>query len=157
MGMLMTQAFRYNFRKWKKFIGLQIAPGVLVGKNTSIYQLWGREWSHPIFAKTISRDRYKELMKYFRFDNFSTHHERRQADKLCLIAETWKDFTENCKRCYIPSFDLTIDEQLFPCKTCCPFIQYMPNKSDKFGMKFCWLTPVPNISVMVSLILVKTP
>ena len=33
---------------------------------------------------------------------------------------------------------LTIDEQLFPCKTRCPFIQYMANKPDKFGIKF-WL------------------
>ena len=33
---------------------------------------------------------------------------------------------------------MTIDEQLFPCKTRCPFTQYMANKPDKFGIKF-WL------------------
>ena len=38
----------------------------------------------------------------------------------------------------MPNFDLTIGEQLFPCKTRCPFIQYMANKPDKFGIKF-WL------------------
>ena len=36
------------------------------------------------------------------------------------------------------NFDLTIDEQLFPCKTRCPFIQNMANKPVKFGIKF-WL------------------
>ena len=38
----------------------------------------------------------------------------------------------------MPSFDLTIDEQLFPCKTRCQSIQFMPKKPDKFGTKF-WL------------------
>jgi len=38
----------------------------------------------------------------------------------------------------VPNFDLTIDEQLFPCKARCPFIQYTENKPDKFGIKF-WL------------------
>ena len=107
-------------------------------KNTPIHQLWSKEWGHPIFSKTINRDRYKELMKHLRFDNCSTRRERRQEDKFCLISEIWNNFIENCKKCFVPSFDLTIDEQLFPCKTRCPFIQYMPNKPDKFGIKF-WL------------------
>ena len=55
-----------------------------------------------------------------------------------MISDTWNAFIENYKKCCIPSFDLTIDEQLFPCKTQCPFVQYMPNKPDKFGIKF-WL------------------
>ena len=35
------------------------------------------------------------------------------------------------------NFDVTIDKQLFSCKTRCPFIQYLPNKPDKLGIKFC--------------------
>ena len=49
----------------------------------------------------------------------------------------WNCFIENCKKCNITNFDLIIDE-LFPCKTRCPFIPYMTNKPDKFGIKF-WL------------------
>lgn len=40
--------------------------------------------------------------------------------------------------CYQPREHLTVDEQLMPCKNRCPFIQYMANKPDKFGIKF-WL------------------
>ena len=130
--------FSVELCELEKFIGLQIARGVLMGKNTPIHQLWSKEWGHLIFSKTINRDRYKELMKHLRFDNCSTRRERRQEDKFCLISEIWNNFIENCKKCFVPSFDLTIDEQLFPCKTRCPFIQYMPNKPDKFGIKF-WL------------------
>lgn len=40
--------------------------------------------------------------------------------------------------CYIPGENLTVDEQLFPSKTRCPFLQYIADKPDKFGIKF-WL------------------
>ena len=52
------------------------------------------------------------------------------------ISDTWNSFIDNCKKCYVPNLNLTIAEQLFPCKTRCPFTQYMPNKPDKFGIKF---------------------
>ena len=38
---------------------------------------------------------------------------------------------------YKPGGNITIDEQLFPSKTRCKFTQYMLNKPDKFGLKFC--------------------
>ena len=111
----------------------------------------------PIFGKAMSGNMYKELMRRLRFDNFSTRRDRRETNKFCLISETWEDFIENCKRCYVPSFDLTIDEQLFPCKTQCPFTQFMPKKPDKFGIKF-WLLvdAISNTYVTVNLILEKT-
>ena len=71
---------------------------------------------------------------------FFSQRQRRETDKFCLISEVWNCFIENCKKCYVPNFNLTIDEQLFPCKTRCPFIQYMANKPDKFGIKFWLLT-----------------
>ena len=126
----------------EKFIGLQIANGILTGKNTLIHQLWSKEWGHLIFSKTINRNRYKELIKHLIFDNCSARCERRQKDKFYLLLETWNNFIENCKKCYVPSFDLTIDEQQFPCKSWCLFIQYMPNKPDKFGIKFGLLVDI---------------
>ena len=77
-------------------------------------------------------------MKHLRFDNFFSRRQKRETDKFCLISEVWNCFRENCKKCYVPNCDLTIDEQLFPCKTRCLFIQYMANEPDKFGIKF-WL------------------
>ena len=46
----------------------------------------------------------------------------RETEKFCLISEVWNSFIENCKKYYVPNFDLTIDEQLFPYKTRCLFI-----------------------------------
>ena len=47
-------------------------------------------------------------------------------------------FVENSICCYKPGENINIDEQLFPTKYRCKFIQYMPNKPVKFGIKF-WL------------------
>jgi hypothetical protein len=51
-------------------------------------------------------------------------------------------FVENSQKCYIPEESLTVDEQLFPTKSRCKFTQYMPNKPDKFGIKFWILAEV---------------
>ena len=57
---------------------------------------------------------------------------------MILVLCSMHYFFGSLKKCYVPNCDLTIDEQLFPCKTKCPFIQYMANKPDKFEIKF-WL------------------
>jgi len=47
-------------------------------------------------------------------------------------------FVENSQKAYIPEVSLTVDEQLFPTEARCRFTQFMPNKPDKFGIKF-WI------------------
>ena len=56
-----------------------------------------------------------------------------------LDFRSWCKFIENNQNCYKnqPALYLPVDE-LFPTKARCRFTQYMPNKLDKFGIKF-WL------------------
>ncbi len=66
------------------------------------------------------------------------------AFRLCVL---WlvlcgSRFVENSQKCYVPEDSLTIDEQLFPTKSRCKFTQYMPNKPDRFGIKFWILAEV---------------
>ena len=105
--------------KLESFTGLQTARGFLVGNNTPIKQVWSKEWTHLVFGNTMGRNRYQKIMKHLRFDDFLSQRQRRQTDKFYLISVVWDCFIENYKKCYISSFDLTIDEQLFPCKTRC--------------------------------------
>ena len=82
------------------------------------------------------QDRFKEIMKYLQFDFKKTRSEKLQTD--ALVSEIWNTFTENCLLCYKEGENMIIDEQLFPNKAHCPFALYMPQKSDKFNIKF-WL------------------
>ena len=83
----------------------------------------------------MPRSRYREIMRYLRFDRKEDRRARLFDDKFALVSDVWKGFVENI-RCYKPGPDITVDEQLFPTKARCRFTQYMPNKPDKFGIKF---------------------
>ncbi|TWW61346.1 hypothetical protein D4764_05G0014360 [Takifugu flavidus] len=65
-----------------------------------------------------------------------TRSERAQTDKFAAISNIWGLFVTNCITSYIPGRHITIDEQLFPSKTRCCFLQYIASKPDKFGIKF---------------------
>ena len=77
-------------------------------------------------------------MKYLRFDEKNRRRERLQTDKFSLASQIWEPFISNCQKAFNPGQNLTVDEQLLPCKARCKFIQYMGNKPDKYGLKF-WL------------------
>ena len=58
--------------------------------------------------------------------------------KFPLISTVWDKFIENSQNCYKPGANITMDKQLVPAKATYRFMQYLPNKPDKFGIKF-WL------------------
>ena len=91
---------------------------------------------------TMARDCFLEIKKFIRFDNKGRRRQRLTEDKFVHIREQLESFVTNCLFNYTPDWSLTIDEQLFPMKNRCPFIVYMPNNPDKFGMKFWMLTEV---------------
>jgi hypothetical protein len=86
----------------------------------------------------MSQNRFREIMKYLRFDLKITRSQCLPSDKFALASEVWQRFIDTCFLCYRPGENLTADEQLFPSKARCRFTQYMANKPDKFGIKF-WM------------------
>lgn len=133
-----------NDESWKtsreeiyKLFGVMLGRGILA-KGQPVEFIWSEEWGNNYFKNTMSRNRYKELLRYIRFDTRSSRSERLQTDKFALISTIWNRFIENCKSCYKPHSDITVDEQLFPTKARYPFTQYIASKPDKFGIKF-WL------------------
>ena len=58
---------------------------------------------------------------------------------------------KNCKAKYVCDFSLTVDEQLLPCKNRCGFISFMPNKPDKYGIKF-WVLADVNTKYILNII-----
>ncbi|KAJ8277134.1 hypothetical protein GJAV_G00071830 [Gymnothorax javanicus] len=119
----------------KAFIALLYVRGTF-NKNVEMESLWSNEWGMAFFPSTMSRQRYREIMRYLRFDNKNDRQARLQNDKFALISKVWDQFVANCVACYKAGAFVTVDKQLFPSKTRCPFTQFMPNKPDKFGIKF---------------------
>ena len=133
--------FTLSRDKLEAFIGLQYARGIY-GKHHSIDFLWNKTYGPKLFSDTMSRDCFREVKRFIRFDNKDRRPQRLIDDKFVHIREPLEKFVANCMSNYTPDWSLTIDEQLFPMKNRCPFIVFMPNKPDKFGIKFWVLAEV---------------
>ncbi|CAH2084541.1 unnamed protein product [Euphydryas editha] len=78
----------------------------------------------------MSRDGFREIVKFLRFYVRSTRTQRLTTDKFGLISEVWYNFISNAQSCYTPGPYITIDEQLFPSKCRCRFTQFKGSKPD---------------------------
>ena len=127
--------------KLEAFIGLQYVRGIY-GKSHPLRFLVNKTYGPRIFPETMSRACFMEVNRFLRFVNTDQRSQRLTTDKFVHIRETLEDFLSNSQYNYAPKWSLTIDEQLFPMKNRCPFIVFMPNKPDKFGLKFWVLAEV---------------
>ena len=120
-----------------KFIAILLARGVFCQKM-NLKCMWSLQYGINIVKELMSRNKFTKIMKYLRFDNKQVRRNSVVSDKFVMIREVWEKFIENSSASYKPERNVTCDEQLLPSKSRCPFTQFMPNKLDKFGIKF-WL------------------
>lgn len=88
-----------------------------------------------LFRAAFSYNRFFFLLQALRFDDLDTRTERLQSDKLTAVREMYTTFNDNCMKNYSPSEFVTIDEMLYAFRGRCGFIQYMPAKPAKYGIK----------------------
>ncbi|KAF2894950.1 hypothetical protein ILUMI_11225 [Ignelater luminosus] len=130
--------WKLSFEDLDTFIAILYARGAYASSKLELDSLWSIKWGLPFFRETMSKNHFKEIMKFLRFDIRATRQGRLQHDKFALVSDIWNRFIYNCKISYVPGENITVDEQLFPTKVRCRFTQYMSNKPDKFGIKF-WI------------------
>ncbi|GFN83395.1 PiggyBac transposable element-derived protein 4 [Plakobranchus ocellatus] len=86
----------------------------------------------------FTRNRFLKLCNRLRFDDKSSRNQRRERDLFAPIRDLWEQFLKTLKRHYIPGVSVTVDEQLVPWRGRCSFLQYLPSKPDKYGIKIFW-------------------
>uniref|UniRef100_A0AAV2L9F1 PiggyBac transposable element-derived protein domain-containing protein n=1 Tax=Knipowitschia caucasica TaxID=637954 RepID=A0AAV2L9F1_KNICA len=102
----------------------------------SLRDCWSADLGHPDIIGIMSRNRFQNIMQHLRFDDKFTREDRAKTDKFAAMSDVWGSFVTNCLTSCNPGRHITIDEQLFPSKTRCCFLQYIATKPDKFGIKF---------------------
>ncbi|XP_041093443.1 uncharacterized protein LOC121305857 [Polyodon spathula] len=125
-----------SLEELEAFIAILYVHGACGGKSLNLERLWSTQWGIAFFAETMPQSRFREILRFLRFDLRATRSARLQTDKFALASEIWNGFIENSIACYKPGENLTVGEQLFPTKARCRWTQYMSNKLDKFGIKF---------------------
>ncbi|XP_062312239.1 piggyBac transposable element-derived protein 4-like [Osmerus eperlanus] len=83
--------------------------------------------------------RCEDICSFLRFDDKRTRALRQETDHMAAFRYVWDCFLTNCRRRFIPSDCVTIDEQLVPFRGRCRFLQYMPSKPAKYGIKIFWM------------------
>ena len=134
--------FSPSLDKLESFIALQYARR-LYGKNHQAVFLWNKRYGIHIFHKTMLRNKFTKIIKYLRFDDKPKRiRSDAGADRFAPIRDVFNTFTFMCQPKYTCDFSLTVDKQLLLLKLRCSFITFMPNKPDKYGIKFWVLVNV---------------
>jgi hypothetical protein len=124
----------------KAVIGLMLLRGVYHSHHERLSDMWSEATGRPVFRATMSRERFKLILRMMRFDDRSTRDQRRQHDKFAPIRVMFDIFNGKCREMFTLSENVTIDETLRRFRGRCAFKVYMPNKPGKYGILFCVLT-----------------
>lgn len=120
------------------FFGLLLFAGVHRSNKEHVEELWKPEHL-PLFRATISRNRFREFLRFIRFDDGATRDDRSKTDKAAAIKPLWDCLNQNLKKGFTPYGTLTVDEQLYGYRGRTKFTQYMPAKPEKYGIKIFWV------------------
>ncbi|CAF4519394.1 unnamed protein product, partial [Didymodactylos carnosus] len=115
------------------FIGLLLQSGVNQNNHELLPELWDISKSRPLYRATMSLQRFQHLLRFTRFDN---REHRNKSDRLSPIRCVFELFVKQLPRHFVPGEYLTVDEQLVPFRGRCCFVQYIPKKPAKYGLKF---------------------
>ncbi|KAK3895096.1 hypothetical protein Pcinc_001191 [Petrolisthes cinctipes] len=89
--------------------------------------------STPAFGKYMSRDRYRDILSYLHFaPNMGPH----PNDRLWKIRPVMSILQEKIRAFFRPFQKVVIDESLVLFRGRLSFIQYIPSKRHRFGIKF---------------------
>ena len=118
------------------FLGLLLAIGIT--NLPDIHDYWAKE---PItnvcwFATILSRDRFCNILRFFHLaDNESQPPKESPNYKLYKMGPVIDVLAKNFRSNYYPGRDIAIDEMMIGTRCMVAYIQYMPKKPVRFGIK----------------------
>ncbi|KAL5515955.1 hypothetical protein EMCRGX_G001209 [Ephydatia muelleri] len=113
-------------------LSIVIAMG-LVGLPTQ-RSYWSSQWPfrNENISSIMSSRRFELLLKFF---HISSPPDQPSPDKLQKIRPLLDTVVKNFKAAYVPAQNLSIDESMISFKGRLSWVQYMPKKPHKWGMK----------------------
>ena len=111
--------------------------------NTYMYlfyrSYWSKSWpfNSNNFASLMSSRRFELILRFIHLNDSATQPKRGEPgfDKLYKIRPLLNLLLESYKDAYIPTQNLSIDESMISFKGRLSFLQYLPKKPHKWGMK----------------------
>ncbi|XP_045105050.1 piggyBac transposable element-derived protein 4-like [Portunus trituberculatus] len=96
---------------------------------------WSKDYllTTPVFGRHMSRDRYFDILSYL---HFSTSIGPQPNDRLYKIRPILSMLLEKIRMFFLPFQKVLVDESLVLFRGRLSFIQYIPSKRHRFGIKF---------------------
>ncbi|XP_039297458.1 piggyBac transposable element-derived protein 4-like [Nilaparvata lugens] len=126
------------------YLGILYLIGTLKSGRQNVEQIFDTKNGTGIEAVylTMGVQRFKFLTRNIRFDDINTRTTRIKEDKLAPIRELFEKIVGNFQKNFIPSAEMTLDEQLIAFRGKCSFRQFIPSKPAKYGIKIFALVDV---------------
>jgi hypothetical protein len=118
------------------FLGAHLFMGIDRLPRTELY--WNSTFSHPLITSLFSRDRFKQLLRFFRVA--ARDADAAPRDPLPHIQSLAAKLNASFEAHFIPSQALALDEAMAACKARSPIKQYIPSKPHKWGYKIYCLS-----------------
>ena len=110
------------------YFGVLLYIGALRDGHRRIRTLWDPIKGHPILRAVMNCRRFEELNIFLRFDDsIGRRAQSARTSILQPVEVLLNELNETLSTNYIPSENLTIDEQLKGFRGRCKFRQYMPS------------------------------
>ena len=115
---------------------------------TSYRSYWSKGWpfSSDNFSSLMSSRRFELILRFLHLNDSATQPQRGQQgfNKLYKIQPLLDLLLPSFKDCYTPSQFVSIDESMIAFKGRLSFLQYLPKKPHKWGMKAWVLADATN-------------
>lgn len=125
-----------NQAEMKAYLGIVLAMGM--GKLPSYEDYWDAGiLNMPWFSTVMSRNRFQQLSRYLHLADNTKAPEKGDPNftKLFKLGGLDEKISNAFTDHYHPGKEISIDEQMIGMKSRVSFIQYMPKKPKKFGIK----------------------
>lgn len=121
----------------KAALAITIIMGIISLPSLPLY--WSSKWPFhfPTFSAIMPRNRFQLILKFLHFNDNEKHIPRGEPghDRLFKIRPFMTKLISNFQKVYIPFKNISIDESMVGFKGRISFLQYMPKKPQKWGMK----------------------
>jgi hypothetical protein len=113
------------------FLGAHLFMGIDRLPRTELY--WSSTFGHPLITAVFSRDRFKQLLRFFRVT--PPAEAAAERDPLPHVRSLAAKLNASFAAHFTPSQHLALDEAMVAFKGRSPIKQYIPSKPHKWGYK----------------------
>ena len=119
------------------FIGINIAMGMLRLPQVKDYWSTNQILATPWFPGVMARDRFATILRYLHLADSTTQQKKGETgyDPLFKVQFLINHLSAVYPQYYYPSRYLSIDEMMVGTRCRISFLQYLPKKPTKFGIK----------------------